>query len=316
MTAKQLTGIAGKRRLAAFFGLALALASTGCGRLGFEKETVVAAFPADRDEVRVVLVYEGLTVLGDKDSDLQDAKSQLKELATEQTFYLGSNALCLSLKPEPARFLNDEEKQNWKLIEKHVTLRNGAFFLNEDGRLSFYQHLAIRDAQEFVRGCNERISAAVAKFAAKGLALDRATRNAGERAGWDKWDVETLKRWQAASTAKHAWLRLEPGRISLVLPGTEQYFARLKREFLTEYATNPWVVRLLSGAAWSLDQRRHQLTVALGSGDGQAIRVVFNNDVSGRKYERELLSHARTLAVPFSKTATSKSLIDKLAQEK
>jgi len=315
MNAQQRTGVVGRRRLAVFFGLALALANAGCGRLGFEKQTVVAAFPADRDEVRILLVYEGLNVLGDKENDLKDAKSRLRQLATEQTFYL-MNAFSFSLKPDPARPLTEEEKKTWQLIQKHLSLLNGEFYLDEKGQLCFYQHLTIRDAQEFVKGCNEWIGRAIGKFAAEGLALDRAALNAEERAAWAMWDVETLQRLQAASKGKHAWLRLEAGRLSFTMPGTEHCFTHLKREGLRNCAKEPWLARLISDTPCSLDQRKDQLTVALGVGAGEPIRLLFEGDKDKRHFDGELRKYAQGLPVPFSKTATSKSLIDSLEQTK
>src|ERR1700736_4180621 len=74
----------------------LLLPSAGC--LAFEKQTMIVAFPKDRDEVRFLMVYEGLCVAGEGKGNLTKAKEELAELVTtDKVFYLGSPILRIPL---------------------------------------------------------------------------------------------------------------------------------------------------------------------------------------------------------------------------
>src|SRR5262245_25145111 len=101
----------------------LALPSAGC--LAFEQQTVFVAFTPNHDEVRVLLVYEGFQVAGNKPEDLEHARNSLTQLATsDQVFYLGSPLLPFSLAPEMNR--DEDARRLNELLRRHVTVRGGA----------------------------------------------------------------------------------------------------------------------------------------------------------------------------------------------
>ena len=79
-------------RLATLLLPLLLLGNTGC--LVFDHQTTVIAFPPDSQEVRCLMVYEGLHVEGAKAEDLSKAKEQLARLAESgQEFYLAPSWL-------------------------------------------------------------------------------------------------------------------------------------------------------------------------------------------------------------------------------
>jgi hypothetical protein len=66
------------------------LAGTGCTGLTYDRQEKVFVFPKGRPEIKVLLVYEGLRVLGDRADSLKQAKEQLTELfVNRQEFWFG-----------------------------------------------------------------------------------------------------------------------------------------------------------------------------------------------------------------------------------
>jgi hypothetical protein len=76
----------------------------------------------------------------------------------------------------------------------------------------------------------------------------------------------------------HAWLRLEPGRVSVTFPRSQPFFKALKRELIRglpqDKSDDAQRLReMLSNVPLSIDQRRDHLTLALGLSDGEPIRL-------------------------------------------
>jgi hypothetical protein len=297
-------------------GLLVVMVSTGCSGLTVKKQTWVAAFPKDRDEVKCLLIYEDFDVFGKDAKDLENAKKELKELTTGKSFKppLWPGWFSLEAKPTEA-----EEKQFVELIRKHVQLENGKFFVNDDKQLAFWQRLTIRDAQALVKGCNELISAALGRLAKEGLALDRARLSAEERRQWERWDVETLKLVEQAAKGGHSWLKLEPGRLSFTMPGSEHYFRHLKRDLMQPLSSdqNAFWLEWFTQNPWSVDQRKNDLTLSLGVGQHEPIHLTTNTNGSPRStYQQALLTFSRTLPVPVVKTTTKELVADLMNEVK
>jgi hypothetical protein len=311
----------------------VAFLATGC-HAAFEKQTIYAAFPKDRDEIRALLVYEGIHVHHSKNfqgDDVTLAKKELAGFVAEQEFcLLGGWPLQFNLAPEMGD--SDATRKEKELLRKHLTIRNGAFYTRADGKLCAYQYLTVRDASRFVTGINGMISDSVlAEISSESRILDRESQEMIRRAARDG----------------HAWLKLEPGRLRADVPMTPASVRRLKHELLEvdrlsklREALNPdkpkpaapgtelelWAtVKGLRDAAsfgdnnpWSFEQRRDRVLISLGVGDGEPLRVESPTDQQGRKptkEDAELAGYVRTLPVKFGKDVTVESLIEAFAKQ-
>lgn len=317
-----------------WFRLLIVLLLLPChGCLHFEKQTIAVAFPRDRDEVRVLLVYEGFCVGGGRDErGLARAKEELARLIeSEKSFYLLSSWMPpLSL--TPVKDETETRKRLRALLGKHVAIRTGGQFLNKDGKLCAYQTLTIHETRNFVTGLNtlmsEEFAAWAEKAKAEGLEKD------------SYYDRDTLNLILGAAKRNHTWLRVEPGRISFTHPGKEAFFTRVKHGLLFDTpmrnlqaqlaakGTPPVaeirsavedadkMVRWLSELPLSIDQRKESLSVSLGYGEGLPFVVPSPFDAKdGNPVDQDLLQHARTLKVKFRKDVTTKSLIEEFLKE-
>lgn len=299
-------------RLGTLTGLLVLAFGSGCSGLTIHKQTMVATFPPGRDEVHCLLVYEGFDVFGNGDepseSDLKTAKEQLKKLTTGKTFRMW-----------PWYYISLDGGQTdvqelQQLFLQHLELENGDFLTTADGTLAYWQRLKVRDAQAFVKGCNEQISVHFAALAAEGLALDRTRWTDDESKHWKNWDVATLKRVEAAARNQHRWLTLEPGRLCFTMPGTDHYFRSLKRDLLKDIQDGPGWLEFLSQTAWGLEQRPDELILSIGVGAQEPIRLVEDNPRTKSKHQDALLDYAKKLPVRTTKT-TQAELEAKLLRE-
>jgi hypothetical protein len=316
--------------------LAALLCHSGSGCLVFERQTMVYTFAPDGSEVRGLYVYEDLHVGGgNDDKSFKQAKEELESImVANQRCYLAMPLLGISLAPPKAgETRSAADTKALALLQKHLSLAAGSFYLDKGGKLCAWQTVTIRDSQKFVEGLNELISTGMKEMAAAELA--KTTRQI---------DGEMFRVLQNSAGANHAWLKLEPGRLSFALPGTPKGFADLKRVALHDLlvkeleqlaspppaaASKPLtrddiriraknlgsLVKFLSETPISIDQRADSMIFAVGEGQGRPLRLNFAADltepepVEPRKYESELVAHARSLKVRFSPNQTTEALI-------
>jgi hypothetical protein len=214
-----------------------------------------------------------------------------------------------------------------------MTVENGSFYTRADGRLCAYQTVTVKDASKLVAAGNAMIS--------ESLLADRPPEKPGDSAA-DK-DEEMIRR---AASDRHAWLKLEPGRLSLTVPVTPDGARRMKRELLGMSQLEELLKQLEPAAPekpgapskeaqartqleqmrsrgslaadnpWSFDQRRDRVIVSLGVGDGEPVRVDFPaTPREASKVDGELSDYARTLPVKFRKGVTLDSLIEEFRKE-
>jgi hypothetical protein len=301
----------------------------GCNKLSFDRETMVAAFPPGKDEIRFLLIYEGFHVTQDKKDNLEDAKKELDSLmTTEQEFRYGLPFLAFGLPHKDGE--SPEQRQVIETFRKHTTIRKGAFFQAGDNELNGFQAVTIRDAQKFVDRLNEHISASFARDLPAELAKPRKSGDEFDR----EWGELVLK----AARSQHQWLKIKPGRISFTLPGTQVLFERGKREGLKlflQWNSQQSIAKFpqnaekayLAGrsdakeefernAAWlselplSIDQRKDRMTLSVGVGDAEPIIVrMLKERRTQNTLDKELVATARTLKVPFRERLTVDTLI-------
>jgi hypothetical protein len=271
--------------------LSLLLLGTG-GCLGVEKETVVLTFSPDGNEVRALLVYEGIHVCGDRVENLDNARHELAALTADgQTLYLGSWAFRVSLRDEPTD--SEDGKAVKDLLRRHVTVEPGYFFHDPQRRLCYAQPVTVRHVPELLAEINARISARVRSWTTEV--------RAGREVRPDWMDEQTVGLLHEATGGRgFAWLDLEPGRFSVTIPMTPEAFRRLKQEVVRE-GDLAALARFLSDVPLSIDQRSDHVTLSVGVGDGRPLIVPFLPDEGARasRYDEDLLRYARSLPVPF-----------------
>lgn len=310
-----------------WFGLPLLwatiLTSTGC--LDFERQTALLVFVPDKDEIRALFVYEGLHVSGGSPQNKKDhekiealnlkkAREDLATLVQGDAFYLGDPFLRIALQANDKT--PESEKQLIALLKKHVTIDKGFFVTGE--KLSYCQPITVRDPGKMLAGINDMISTSIA-----------ASKEPKEKD--PTWDAETFQLLQKAARDKHAWLKLEPGRLNFTLPATPKFVAAMKRGMLgldrfaalrkqgntNDQWKNEWanLERLLTFAAenpWSLDVRSKQVTLALGYGAGEPILLVAPGTPRPRaaaNVQAGLTTHARTLGAPLRDGVTLETIL-------
>jgi hypothetical protein len=186
-----------------------------------------------------------------------------------------------------------------------------------------YQTLIVRDASKLVAAINGKISEAlIAENPPE--SVDKASREMMLKAAHDK----------------HAWLKLEPGRVSATVPMSWDMAKRSRQnalgvEGLAEIlkgleppapsAPSRQQVEQLKLAAsfwadnpWSFDQRRDRVVVSLGVGDGEPIRLDCppTNPREPTTFDAALADYAKTLPVKFRKDViTVEAIIEEFAKQ-
>jgi hypothetical protein len=322
------------RRLS--LGLVIAgalLGSTGC--VTFERETMAFTFSPDGKEIHGLLLYEGIHSDVDNEMGLKIAKQQLAEFVQGgQSFCLGDNWI-LRVKLEEKVGADKQTP-----LSKYIRVKNNGFFLDRDGKLCGYQTLTVSNADRLVADLNALINAEVGKAAAAALKDPQLRGEVVTEAD--------LKLWQQAAEHKHAWIKLEPGRFSAVVPMTPELFQKGKDEVVKQIArlreqadkltdkdlppaerkmaqesvrsglrNFEHLARILAANPVSVEQRKNQVTVALGLGEGEPIRLLslFTPPQPVRPIEKDLIAYARTLDVPFLKEASADRILADFLKE-
>jgi len=317
----------------------LALGQSGC--LVFEKQTGYFVFPAGKDHIQALFVYENLAVGSEmkdkKDTGLDKAKADLVDLVEGKAFYLGSPLLRSSLKEVPK---DPQGKLAFEHFNKHVTIRKGFFLQGGEGRFSYCQPIVINDAKAFFAGWNPLIGGNVAKMTEQALAAKELPAN---------FDRKTLLLWQKAAKTSHAWLTYQPGRLAVAWPGSPQFFAKVKHEMLTqsmsqyrkriaelakednaETRKNLWqalekdmagfdrLLDMLAQTPWSVDHRPESLTLAIGLGAGEPLRIdaaIGDPLPPPGPLGAQLFEFSQTLKVPLRQNVTLDQVLDEFRKE-
>lgn len=306
---------------------AAVLLCAGCDVTVDQQTNVIVMDPAT-DEVRALVVFEGIHARPDG----------IKEI---KVFVESAQQFCLprcnggrpfDLAPAPEEKEPDTESaRNSRamrdLTRRHFVIRNRAFFLNPDGRLSGWQEITIRDARQYVAALNGLISDDVA--------------HSSKAPKPPYMDDTTYALLKDAVRLHHQWIQIEPGRVSVTIPGSPEFFAPLKAGFLENLllkrmqviagytfgsngiegvyswetqvqdiqATRKMIDRFLT-LPWSVDQRHDRLTIALGYGGGLPLRLVDGE--AGKELqptESRTIESVRHMTPPFLERATRESII-------
>ncbi len=323
--------------------VALTFFASSAGCVDFERETMVFVFPSNVPEVRGLLVYEGLGVDGKGADDLQKATEQFTRIVTQgDEFCLGDNWILHQ------RFVPDaddtpEQQRVKEFWRRHLVVRNGALFRNAAGKLCAYQTLTIRDANKFVDELNGHLCTWIAEFA-NGVLAEPEKRDKNV-------DEETIQLIKKAAESDFRWVDLEPGRINIAIPATDQTIRNVKRELLLSELTklqdivanggqpqagedekqaaerrlklvgNELVgltasAKLIADLPLSLDHGHNRVTISFGVGSGNPMRFTTPENKKKTPDEKELLKLAKSLKVPFREDLKPDTLIEEFINEK
>jgi hypothetical protein len=217
---------------------AIAVSSSGCGGLVFEKETMLFSIAPERDAAKALLVYEGFFVAGTEKNDLESAQDELSTLFKDrQAFCFGNPMFLVDLsstsgRDDDAGALSafamrqrkihsttagrDDDTEQRKTLEfqrtlreflrKHLSITSAQLFISRTGKLCGHQAVTVRGLRDLIAGINERISEQFAQDTSEAL-RDKKKRG-------PEWDDESLRLVQAAARNHYAWIRVDDGRIS------------------------------------------------------------------------------------------------------
>src|SRR5262245_10317777 len=225
----------------------MAVLSSGC--LDFQKQTIVAVFHPDKDEITALVVYEGFQVRGgNSDTLITSVAEDFDRLARGDEFGFGYSTAWFRFLPDLIGWLPEDEKieVDWEAFGKQFTIHKGTFFLNQAGALCGTQIVSIREVSKVVEKANSLLNVAIA-------AKIKWERGKTIRTG--SIDDETLKRWEDAVKNKHRWVRIDSGRITVTLPGSPRYFKHVS-EGLRE--NSPF-----TAIPFKTDQRKDALVLSL-----------------------------------------------------
>jgi hypothetical protein len=196
--------------------LAFALIVTllgGC--IEFEKQTLLVRRDAEKDEVHIRLIYEGIWAGGD---DLAKDMAELRKVADRGTrFFLFDNWPLVVDVGRPEEGEKDEPAN--ALLRPFVTVTNGTFFKNADGKLSAWQDVRVVKASKVLLAMNRLVNLSIMT---------------GKLDGLDDADAETLEICRNLAMAGHEWFRIDEKGIHCEFGVSKADAVKLKRAFLEE----------------------------------------------------------------------------------
>jgi hypothetical protein len=306
---------------------AAVLLCAGCDVTVDQQTNVIVMDPAT-DEVRAVIVFEGIHARPDGIKEIRDFVEGGRQFCLGRCSWLSRIDLAPRLnKTEPGTGEGRILRAVHDLTRRHFVIRNRAFFLNPDGRLSGWQEITIRDWRQYVMALNDLISDVVALL------------SKGPKPS--EMDDTTFELLKDAARLRHEWIQIEPGRVSVTIPGSPEFFAPQRARFLeglllarvqviTGYtfgsngiegvyeeqkrvqdlqATRKMIDRFLT-LPWSVDQRHDRLTIALGYGGGLPLRLVDGEAGKELKEtETKTIESVRYMTPAFLERTTRESII-------
>lgn len=306
---------------------AAALLCAGCDVTVDQQTNVIVMDPAT-DEVRALVVFEGIHARPDGIKEIRDFVESGRQFCLARCGWLSHIDLAPRLnKTGPGTEEGRILRAVHDLARHHFLIRNRAFFINPDGRLSGWQEITIRDARQYFAAMNDLISEAVALLPKGPEPIEM--------------DDATFALLKDAVRLRHQWIQIEPGRVSVTIPGSPEFFApkrmklfeRLllkKVQVITGYtfgsngiegvyeaetkvedlqAMRATIDRVLT-LPWSVDQRHDRLTIALGYGGGLPLRLVDGEAGKELKEtETKTIEAVRYMTPAFLERATRESII-------
>jgi len=268
----------------------------------FEKQTILMKLDTEKDVLKARLVYQGIYSGG------EDVAKDLKELTDvgeggTRFFLLDNWPLAVDLaRPEKG----EADKPVVAMMRAQTTLTNGTFFLDDEGKLSAWQDIEIKDVSKLLVSANRLLNLAI--LTGKADPLDDA-------------DDKTKELCKSLALAGHEWVKLDGDGLRFVFAASAADATKLKLNILDEivkqakksYRENERaetkaagededekdhgsvddlevIIRYIARNDFSWIHRGHELTLGLAPNEKGVIRLNCWNE-SG--YEPNLLKPAK-----------------------
>ena len=199
------------KRLLVFLVIGLA-ALQGC--VEFERETIVWRHDPVRDELRMLMIYEGIFSEG----NIERSRKELRSVLLRPRTFLFSNWVLeydrdavldwrSDLHDDKDEIPPDTYAASVRLIDlvlENVFVDNGSFYLNQANKLAGYQQATIRNVAAIATAANQLINTALIddELGASDISLGSASEGM----------------IQDAAYADHEWITLYEGELRLRFP--------------------------------------------------------------------------------------------------
>jgi hypothetical protein len=230
------------RKLLGFLIIGLVLLQ-GC--VEFERQTIVWRHDVDRDELRMVMIYEGIQAGNEVDAEeLGELRSVLLR---PRTFFFSNwifeydRDVWLEMRDD-VRANRDEVSPEFyaavmrlnELVLDNVRVDNGDFYLNDANKLAGYQRVTFSNVSAIVAAANALMNTALLDEELD--ASDIAYGSASEGMVLD------------AAYAGHEWITLYEGELRLRLPTARTDYEELRLELADD---DYWLAYTEAGMRWT-----------------------------------------------------------------
>ena len=221
--------------------LIIGLMLQGCVK--FEQQTTVYRHDTERDQLRMLVIYEGIFGRDEGDSDgLRSALLRPRAIILGGWFFQYDRDEWVRnlerLKYEKGTIPHEAFTAHRRLSElmlKNVQVANGNFYLNDEGKLSGYQQLTISDVSVLVAAFNEWMN----------VALRQGELDAADVSwGTSQWSQDLIRN---AADSDHEWLVLYEGELRLRWPMARTDYEALSLELAGDPAWHAFTAGGLRG---------------------------------------------------------------------
>ena len=258
------------RHLVAFLALVL-LALSSCQVIRIEDQETLLRHDAAADQLELLLVYRGVSVWSQVKDDpgfLQGDEPEIDPRKLEQAVELAESVLGgrrrFKLLPGWLEMDLDDDDEDLTAADREVLagieLLEVAAFLDEDGRLSCFQHLRLRGAKRLA----DHLNALTCEAIVKDLSPE-------DVAGSDY--PQSARLWSRAARESWQWLRFEGPHVVISIPATHEDTARV----LLENCREPEAPELFD-AVDSLRLGEERVELWLGTHADPVIHVEKTNE--------------------------------------
>ena len=208
------------RKLLGFWVISL-VALQGC--VEFERQIIVYRHDVERDELRMLMIYEG--IYGKKADDYGELRSVLLR---PRTFFFTNWILEYDRDDWVQELAHLDRERDTKpnaykvayrrlvkLTLENVRVDNGAFYLNNEGKLSGYQLVTLSNVSGLVSAFNEMVNTALIHGE---LELNEVPLALSQSA-----DVI-----RNAAYAGHQWIKLDEGELRMRIPLTNHDYDQFR----------------------------------------------------------------------------------------
>jgi len=199
-----------------FVGLLVMSVAPGC--IEFERQTILLKLDRENDVLKARLIYQGIYSGGGSDKAFVEDMGELEDVAKGGTrFFLFDN---WPMEVDLARPKKGEtDKPAVAMMRRQTTLTNGTFFLDDEGKLSAWQDIEIKDVSKLLTNANRLLNLAILTGQADVL---------------EDADDRSKELCRSLALAGHEWIRLDEKGLRFVFAASHEGAAKLKRSLLDD----------------------------------------------------------------------------------